>query len=74
MKLEGVYSVLPTPFTNAGDVDVDGLCRLVDFFVKAGVNGVTALGVTGEVARDSTSVSEELSWTQSWAESMDAFR
>ena len=34
-----------------GDVDVDGLCRVVDFFVKAGVNGVTALGVTGEVAR-----------------------
>jgi len=51
LKLEGVFSVLPTPFTNAGDVDVDGLCRVVDFFVKAGVNGVTALGVTGEVAR-----------------------
>ena len=46
-----MFSVLPTPFTNVGDVDVDGLCRVVDFFVKAGVNGVTALGVTGEVAR-----------------------
>jgi 4-hydroxy-tetrahydrodipicolinate synthase len=46
-----VYSVLPTPFTDAGDIDEDSLRRVVDLFVAAGVNGVTALGVTGEVAR-----------------------
>ena len=51
MKLEGVYSVLPTPFTANGDLDEVSLCRVVDLFVDAGVNGVTALGVTGEVAR-----------------------
>ncbi len=51
MKLEGVYSVLPTPFTAAGDVDEDSLRRVIDLFVRAGVSGVTALGVTGEVAR-----------------------
>jgi 4-hydroxy-tetrahydrodipicolinate synthase len=51
LKLEGVYSVLPTPFTAAGDVDDDSLRRVVDLFIDAGVNGVTALGVTGEVAR-----------------------
>lgn len=51
MKLEGVYSVLPTPFTASGDVDDDSLRRVIDLFVEAGVNGVTALGVTGEVAR-----------------------
>ena len=51
MKLEGVYSVLPTPFTASGDVDEASLCRVVDLFIEAGVNGVTALGVTGEVAR-----------------------
>ena len=51
MQLEGVYSVLPTPFTAAGDVDDDSLRRVVDLFIGAGVNGVTALGVTGEVAR-----------------------
>jgi 4-hydroxy-tetrahydrodipicolinate synthase len=49
--LEGVYSVLPTPFTDNGDVDEASLRRVVDLFVAAGVNGVTALGVTGEVAR-----------------------
>ena len=51
MKLEGVYSVLPTPFSANGDVDEASLRRVVDLFVAAGVNGVTALGVTGEVAR-----------------------
>ncbi len=51
MKLEGVYSVLPTPFTETGDVDEASLRRVVELFITAGVNGVTALGVTGEVAR-----------------------
>jgi 4-hydroxy-tetrahydrodipicolinate synthase len=51
VQLEGVYSVLPTPFTAGGDVDEDSLRRVVDLFIAAGVNGVTVLGVTGEVAR-----------------------
>jgi 4-hydroxy-tetrahydrodipicolinate synthase len=51
VKLEGVYSVLPTPFGPDGDLDEHSLRRVVDLFVGAGVNGVTALGVTGEVAR-----------------------
>lgn len=51
MQLEGVYSVLPTPFTSSGDLDADSLRRVIDLFINAGVNGVTALGVTGEVAR-----------------------
>ena len=51
MKLEGVYSVLPTPFDERGEVDEGSLRRVIDLFIDAGVNGVTALGVTGEVAR-----------------------
>ncbi|MEO8519985.1 MAG: dihydrodipicolinate synthase family protein [Acidobacteriota bacterium] len=51
MQLEGVYSVLPTPFLASGDIDEASLRRVVDLFIAAGVNGVTALGVTGEVAR-----------------------
>jgi 4-hydroxy-tetrahydrodipicolinate synthase len=51
VKLEGVYSVLPTPFDSRGEFDEGSLRRVVDLFVSAGVNGVTALGVTGEVAR-----------------------
>ncbi|MEP6916302.1 MAG: dihydrodipicolinate synthase family protein [Acidobacteriota bacterium] len=51
MQLEGVYSVLPTPFAAGGELDAASLRRVVDLFIAAGVNGVTALGVTGEVAR-----------------------
>jgi 4-hydroxy-tetrahydrodipicolinate synthase len=51
VSFSGVYSVLATPFTSSGDVDLDSLKRVVDLTVKAGVDGVTALGVTGEVAR-----------------------
>ena len=50
MSFGGVFSVLPTPF-KGGDVDLDSLKRVVDLIVGAGVDGVTALGVTGEVAR-----------------------
>lgn len=51
MSFSGVFSVLPTPFRGGGDLDTDSLCRVVDLIVGAGVNGVTALGVTGEVSR-----------------------
>jgi 4-hydroxy-tetrahydrodipicolinate synthase len=51
VELEGVYSVLPTPFQTNGDVDEASLRRVIDLFINAGVKGVTALGVTGEVAR-----------------------
>jgi 4-hydroxy-tetrahydrodipicolinate synthase len=49
--LGGVFSVLPTPFAPNGDVDPESLKRVVDLFIADGVNGFTALGVTGEVAR-----------------------
>jgi 4-hydroxy-tetrahydrodipicolinate synthase len=51
VRLEGVYSVLPTPFRAGGDVDHVSLARVIDLAIQAGVDGVTALGVTGEAAR-----------------------
>lgn len=51
MPFGGVFSVLPTPFDTAGDVDPDSLKRVIDLFISDGVNGFTALGVTSEVAR-----------------------
>lgn len=47
----GVFSVVPTPFTADGEVDVESLRRVVDHYVDAGVQGLTTLGVTSEVAR-----------------------
>ena len=49
--LGGVFSVLPTPFAPSGDFDPESLKRVIDLFIADGVNGFTALGVTGEVAR-----------------------
>ena len=51
VKMEGVYSVLPTPFAPDGEVDKASLEKVVDLFLAAGVSGLTALGVTSEVSR-----------------------
>ncbi len=48
---KGVYSVLPTPFTLPGEIDFVSLRRVIDLYLRAGVDGVTALGVTSETAR-----------------------
>ncbi len=49
--LKGVYSVLPTPFTPNGEIDAPSLKRVIDLYIRAGVNGLTASGVTSETAR-----------------------
>jgi 4-hydroxy-tetrahydrodipicolinate synthase len=51
LRFRGVFSVLPTPFTKDGDMDIKSLERLIDLFIAAGVNGFTALGVTSEISR-----------------------
>src|SRR6185295_3582337 len=51
MAFQGVYSIIPTAFTDAGDLDESSQRRVVDLFIDKGANGLTALGVTGEVAR-----------------------
>src|SRR5689334_5269365 len=49
--VQGVFSVIPTPFLGNTDVDAASLKRVVDLAINAGVDGLTALGVTSEVAR-----------------------
>jgi 4-hydroxy-tetrahydrodipicolinate synthase len=51
VKFQGVYSVLPTPFTPEGAIDAESLRKVVDLFIAEGVTGLTALGVTSEVSR-----------------------
>lgn len=51
MAFEGVYSIIPTAFTDAGELDPASQRSIVDLFIEKGANGLTALGVTGEVAR-----------------------
>lgn len=47
-RLRGVYIPLPTPFTETGAVDEDGLLALTDFYLDAGVHGLFALGTFGQ--------------------------
>ncbi len=49
--LKGVFSVLPTPFSPNGQLDITSLKNVVSLYMHAGVDGLTALGVTGEVAK-----------------------
>lgn len=49
-SLTGTWYISPTPFTDAGTVDLGSLRRVVDAAVSWGVDGITILGVMGEVA------------------------
>jgi len=54
-EMHGSWYVVPTPFTNDGELDLDSQRRLVDAAIRWGVDGLTVLGVTSEV----TSLSDE---------------
>ena len=47
-KWRGIVPAMITPFTDKGEVDVEGAKRLADYLVKGGVHGLLALGSTGE--------------------------
>jgi 4-hydroxy-tetrahydrodipicolinate synthase len=44
----GVFIIAATPFADDGTLDLDSLARLIDFYVGAGVHGLTILGMLGE--------------------------
>jgi len=49
-RLSGVLVALASPMTREGEVDPDGVARLVEHVIDGGVHGVLALGSTGETA------------------------
>src|SRR6266704_2663152 len=50
LKLEGIWTPIPTPLTKQGRVDTDAARRLVDFHIEAGIDGLLPLGTSGEFA------------------------
>ena len=48
---KGVYVIAPTPFHADGRIDESSIDRMCDFFVKAGVDGMTVLGQLGEAPK-----------------------
>ncbi|MCK8784098.1 dihydrodipicolinate synthase family protein [Roseomonas sp. NAR14] len=47
----GVYVIAPTPFHPDGRVDEASTDRMTDFYLEAGCDGITALGVMGEAPK-----------------------
>ncbi len=46
--LSGCYTALITPMRSKREVDYEGLQRLVEFQIQEGINGILAVGTTGE--------------------------
>jgi 4-hydroxy-tetrahydrodipicolinate synthase len=47
----GVYVIAPTPFHPDGRIDESSVDRMTDFFLEAGVTGMTVLGQLGEAPK-----------------------
>jgi 4-hydroxy-tetrahydrodipicolinate synthase len=47
----GVYVIAPTPFLDDGRIDNESVDRMTDFYLAAGVAGITVLGVMGEAPK-----------------------
>jgi dihydrodipicolinate synthase/N-acetylneuraminate lyase len=52
---KGIYVIAATPFHDDGGIDFDSIDRLVDFYLRCGVHGMTVLGVMGEFQKLSES-------------------
>src|SRR4029077_7244891 len=50
LKLEGIWTPVPTPLTKRGKIDTEATRRLVDFHIEAGIDGLLLLGTSGEFA------------------------
>ena len=43
MRMTGVFPIAPTPFSDAGEVDLDGQRRVLDCMIDQGVDGICIL-------------------------------
>ena len=41
--MTGIYPIAPTPFTDTGDLDLDGMRRVIDCMIDQGVDGICIL-------------------------------
>jgi 4-hydroxy-tetrahydrodipicolinate synthase len=50
-RTKGVFIISVTPFTEHGEIDYPSVDSLVEFYVEAGVHGLTILGMMGEAQK-----------------------
>ena len=58
---KGVFVISVTPFTPDGAIDWDSVDRVTDFYLEAGADGLTILGMMGEAPKMTQAESAELS-------------
>ena len=46
--LHGICTITLTPFTDEGDLDLEGIDSLTGYYLGSGVHGLTILGIMGE--------------------------
>lgn len=51
MEFKGIYPIMPTPFTDKGEVDKASLVTLVQFMKDRNMDGMTVLGMMGEAPK-----------------------
>ena len=51
----GVFVIAATPFTDRGEVDLESIDSLTEFYLEKGVSGMTVLGMMGEAPKLSES-------------------
>ena len=56
-EARGVYLIAATPFAADGSLDLEGLDRLIDWYLGHGVDGLTLLGQLGEAPKLTTAES-----------------
>jgi 4-hydroxy-tetrahydrodipicolinate synthase len=50
-QAQGVFAITVTPFHPDGRLDVESVDRMVDFYLRCGVTGLTILGIMGEAPK-----------------------
>lgn len=48
MKIEGIYTPVVTPYHPDFSINFDGVSKIVEFLIEAGVHGIIVAGTTGE--------------------------
>jgi 4-hydroxy-tetrahydrodipicolinate synthase len=48
---KGVYVIAPTPFADDGTIDTASIDRMVEFYLDAGADGLTIMGMMGEAEK-----------------------
>ena len=60
LSLKGIIPPMITPLKENGDLDLQGLQRLIDHLISGGVHGIFLLGTTGEAPSLSYEIRKEL--------------